>query len=424
MIYLNIYNMKKMTNQEFIKKSKEIWGDKYDYSLVEYISVKSKVKIIYNDWTFTQKAEDHLLGKCCELRWDTERFIFESKKVHGDEYDYSKVDFKNMKSQVIIIKNGDEYLQRPEKHLIGNKPDKARRLIKTKDFIEKSRSVWGYKYDYSLVEYKGSNVEVSIKYRDVVFRQKPVQHLLGYKCERNTIKNEKDFLKKCFLRHGDKYDYSLVEYKGMSEKIKIIFNDEIYEQKASAHLYLGHCEKVIQKKTTDKFINEANEIHNFRYDYSKVNYENNQKKVIIICKTHGEFQQVSSSHLSGTGCTHCKESKGEKKIVKYLKQHNIDFLRQYKFDNCIGIRYKLPFDFYIPSMRTAIEFDGIQHYQPLSFFGGLEAYERLKTNDKIKNDYCEDNYINLIRIGYNQFDDIYKILYDNLKNHIKTKKII
>jgi len=410
--------MKKMTNQEFIKKSKEIWGDKYDYSLVEYISVKSKVKIIYNDWTFTQKAEDHLLGKCCELRWDTERFIFESKKVHGDEYDYSKVDFKNMKSQVIIIKNGDEYLQRPEKHLLGNKPDKARRLIKTKDFIEKSRSVWGYKYDYSLVEYKGSNVEVSIKYRDEVFRQKPVQHLLGYKCERNTIKNEKDFLKKCFLRHGDKYDYSLVEYKGMSEKIKIIFNDEIYEQKASAHLYLGHCEKVIQKKTTDKFINEANEIHNFRYDYSKVNYENNQKKVIIICKTHGEFQQVPSSHLSGTGCTHCDESKGEKKIVKYLKQHNIEFLRQYKFDDCVGIRYKLPFDFYIPSMRTAIEFDGIQHFQPLQIFGGSEAYERLKINDKIKNDYCEINYINLIRIRYDRYDNIYSILWQNLKNYL------
>jgi hypothetical protein len=414
--------MKKLTTADFIQKSKDIWGDKYDYSMVDYNSMKSKVKIIYNGWIFTQKAEDHLLGKCCELRWDTERFIFESKKIHGDEYDYSEVEFKNMKSHVIVIKNGVEYLQRPEKHLLGNKPDKVRRLINTKDFIEKSRSVWGYKYDYSLVEYKGSNVEVLIKYRGEVYRQKPVQHLIGYKCERNTIKNEKDFLRKCFLRHGNKYDYSLVEYKGMGEKIKIIFNGELYDQKASAHLYLGHCEKVIKKKTTDKFITEANEIHNFRYDYSKVNYENNQKKVIIICKTHGEFQQVPSSHLSGTGCPNCNESKGEKKIVKYLKQHNIDFLRQYKFDNCIGIRYKLPFDFYLPSMRTAIEFDGIQHFQPLKIFGGTEAFEKLKINDKIKNDYCEDNYINLIRIRYDQMNDIYRILYENLKNYIKTKK--
>jgi hypothetical protein len=414
--------MKKITTEEFIQKSKQIWKDKYDYSLVEYISMKSKVKIIYNNWIFTQTPEDHLLGKCCELRWDTERFIFESKKIHGEEYDYNKVQFINMKSPVILIKNNIEYLQRPEKHLAGCKPDKVRRLISTKDFIEKSRSVWGYKYDYSLVDYKGANVEVLIKYRDDVFRQKPMQHLLGYKCERNTIKNEQDFLKKCYLRHGYKYDYSLVEYKGMDKKIKIIFNSEIYEQKASAHLYLGYCEKVIKKKTTEKFIIQANEIHNYRYDYTKVNYENNQKKVIIICKRHGEFQQVPSSHLSGTGCPHCNESKGEKKIVKYLKQHNIDFLRQYKFDDCVGIKYKLPFDFYIPSMRTCIEFDGIQHFQPLKVFGGMESFERLKTNDKIKNDYCEDNYINLIRIRYDQFENIYSILRQNLSNHIKTKK--
>ena len=89
--------MRKITNEEFIKKAKNIYGDKYDYSLTDYKNIKSKVKIIYNDWIFEQKAEDHLLGKLCELRWDTERFTFESKKIHGDKYDYSKVNFINMK---------------------------------------------------------------------------------------------------------------------------------------------------------------------------------------------------------------------------------------------------------------------------------------------------------------------------------------
>jgi hypothetical protein len=72
-------------------------------------------------------------------------------------------------------------------------------------------------------------------------------------------------------------------------------------------------------------------------------------------------------------------------------------------------------------MRTCIEFDGEQHFHPVSHFGGIMAYESLKINDKIKNDYCEDNYISLIRIRYDQIDDIYRILWDNLKNHIKTK---
>ena len=69
-------------------------------------------------------------------------------------------------------------------------------------------------------------------------------------------------------------------------------------------------------------------------------------------------------------------------------------------------------------MRTAIEFDGIQHFQPLQIFGGSEAYERLKINDKIKNDYCEINYINLIRIRYDRYDNIYSILWQNLKNYL------
>ena len=408
-----------MSNEDFISKSKEVWKDKYDYSLVEYKNIKTKIKIIYNDWIFLQKAEDHLLGKMCELRWDTNRFIFESKKIHGNDYDYSKTVFKNMNTKVILLKDGVEYLQNPNKHLLGRKPERVRRLRSTGDFIDDARSIWGYKYDYSLVDYKGSHIEVLIKYDGVIYRQKPVQHLLGYNCERDTIKNEEDFLRKCRDRHGDKYDYSLVEYTGSQNKVKIIFDGKVYEQKAGAHIHSsGMIERVILKKTTIQFIKEANVIHNFKYDYSKVEYVNNQSKVIIVCKIHGDFEQVSSSHLSGAGCPHCFESKGEKKISKFLDLNEIEYVRQKKFDDCVGIRYKLPFDFYLPKYRTAIEFDGKQHYEPMEFFGGSEAYNRLKVNDKIKSDYCEDNYIDLIRIRYDQIDRVFEILKESLKNKI------
>lgn len=408
-----------MSNEDFISKSKEVWKDKYDYSLVEYKNMKTKIKIIYNDWIFLQKAEDHLLGKMCELRWDTNRFIFESKKIHGDDYDYSKTVFKNMNTKVILLKDGVEYLQNPNKNLMGRKPERVRRLRSTGGFIDDARSIWGYKYDYSLVDYKGSHIEVLIKYDGVIYRQKPVQHLLGYNCERDTIKNQEDFLRKCYEKHGNKYDYSLVEYTGIDNKVKIIFEGKIYEQKAGAHIHSsGMIERVILKKTTKQFIKEANEIHNFRYDYSKVEYVNNQSKVIIGCLVHGDFEQVSSSHLSGAGCPHCSESKGEKKISKFLDLNEIEYVRQKKFDGCVGIRYKLPFDFYLPKYRTAIEFDGKQHYEPMEFFGGLEAYNRLKANDKIKSDYCEDNYIDLIRIRYDQIDRVFEILKESLKNKI------
>jgi hypothetical protein len=70
-------------------------------------------------------------------------------------------------------------------------------------------------------------------------------------------------------------------------------------------------------------------------------------------------------------------------------------------------------------MRICIEFDGKQHYEPMSFFGGVDSFNKLKINDKIKNDYCEENYMNLIRIKYDQIDDIYQILWDSLKIYIK-----
>ena len=402
--------MKSLTNKEFIEKSIKVHGDKYDYSLVEYINMKTKVKIIYNGWTFEQKAEDHLLGKLCELRYDTARFIHESIKVHGNKYNYSKTVFINMNTRVIVIFDDIEYLQTPSKNLLGRCPEKDKKLRTTKEFIDESREIWGYKYDYSLVNYKGSHIDVLIKYKNKIYKQKPAVHLSGYNCENAYIKNTKDFIKKAIEKHGDKYDYSLVEYRGIDKKVKIIYNDILYYQKAGTHLYSnGLIENVIKKKTNNQFINESNIIHDYKYSYSNTDYKNNQTKVIITCVIHGDFLQVPTSHLQGTGCPNCIESRGEKEIYKYLDKKNISYYRQHKFDDCKNLR-KLPFDFYIPSIRTCIEFDGKQHYEPMSFFGGIEAYEKLKTNDKIKNEYCEDNYIDLVRIKYDSINNIVSLL--------------
>ena len=416
--------MKKKDTENFIKRSREIWGDKYDYSLVEYVSARDKVKIIYSDWIFEQTPDNHLRGKKCEKRWDTTRFIHESKKIHGEKYDYSLVNFINMNTHVFLLLEGNVYKQTPYKHLMGREIERGIKLKNTEEFIKDAKRVWGDKYDYSLVNYTGCFNPIKIIYDGQVYSQKPSQHLLGMKCERDTIKNQEDFIRKAIERHGNKYDYSLLEYKGIENKIKIVFDGQVYEQKAGAHLYAGLVERRINKKTTDLFIQESNNVHDFKFDYSKVNYINNNTKVCIICNIHGEFYQRPNSHLQGSGCIYCMESNGEKKISKFLNEYKITYSREHKFKDCKGKRYRLPFDFYIPSMRTCIEFDGIQHFRPVQHFGGLPAYESLKLNDKLKNDYCEDNYINLIRIRYDQLDDIYQILWENLRNWIKPTKNI
>ena len=226
--------------------------------------------------------------------------------------------------------------------------------------------------------------------------------------------NQEYFIYKAKKIWKDEFDYSLVEYKNCKEKVKIIFNktNEVFEQSPESHL-ICLPEGLNKVNSTKKFIIESNIIHDNKFSYDKTNYINTKTKVIITCPIHGDFNQIPNSHLRGYGCSLCSESKGEKKINKFLTENNILFERQKKFEDCKNI-FCLPFDFYIPSLRICIEFDGIQHYKPLDFFGGQEAFEKTKINDNIKNDYCEDNYINLIRIRYDKIEDIEYILKKSL----------
>jgi very-short-patch-repair endonuclease len=104
---------------------------------------------------------------------------------------------------------------------------------------------------------------------------------------------------------------------------------------------------------------------------------------------------------------------GEKKIIEFLKNKKIIFLHQHSFDDCIHIK-KLIFDFYLPCEKICIEFDGRQHFEPIEYFGGLDAFNSLKIRDGIKNDYCENKGYKIIRISYEDINIIDSILSKNI----------
>ena len=156
-----------------------------------------------------------------------------------------------------------------------------------------------------------------------------------------------------------------------------------------------------KKLDIDNFIERSNKIHNSKYDYSLVNYINTKTKVKIICHSHGEFEQTPNNHLRGYGCPICNISKGENVIKEYLDKNNIRYIWHYSFDDCRN-KYPLWFDFYLTDLNTCVEYDGIQHYESIDYFGGLETFKNIQKNDKIKNKYCEKNGINLIRFKYNE----------------------
>ena len=296
----------------------------------------------------------------------------------------------------------------------------AKRLT-LEEFIEKARNIHGDKYDYSLVDYKNSTTKVKIICPiHGVFEQKPNIHLDGsgcIKCGGNIKLTTNEFIQKSRNIHGDKYNYDITIYNGHENKVKIICPIHgIFEQKANNHLYGADCFKCkgSKKKTSEDFILEANKIHNNKYDYSLVDYKNNKIKIKIICPTHGVFEQVPISHLRNIGCPFCNESKGELKINNFLLKNNILYNREKTFDGCI-FKNKMKYDFYLIEYNICIEYDGVQHFKSRKHFGGEKMLLETQYRDKIKNEYCKNNNIRLVRIPYSEYDNIENILNKELK---------
>lgn len=357
--------MKIERKERFIKKAKEKHENKYDYSKVEYVDAHTKICVIcpiHGEFWITPNS--HLNGSACpecgrNKKMTTENFIKRAKEIHGDKYDYSKVEYTNNKIKVCVICpiHGEFYVS-PANHLRERGCPKCR----TRDNIIKKYEV-----------------------------DKPM-----------TIKrhNIDSFIRKAKEIHGDKYDYSKVEYKDNKTKICIIcpMHGEFWIRPDN-HLQGQGCKKCgdlvrykNKKVYQEDWIKAATELHNNKYDYSKVEYVNVSTKVCIICPKHGEFWQKPSSHMQGCGCPVCNESILERKIITFLNNENIKYDYKYYPEWLEG----LELDFYLPEYNIAIECQGLQHFEPIDFFGGVDRFIKQLKNDKKKLIKCEENGIKLL----------------------------
>src|ERR1035437_2437045 len=219
----------------------------------------------------------------------TKTFIDKAKSVHGDKYDYSLVDYVNSRTHIkMICKEHGVFEQTAGGHLNGYNCVKCSKDKKTKttdDFIIDAKSIHVDRYDYSSVKYVKSNINVNIRcYKHGFFEQTPSSNLKGSGCSKCDIENRtksKDiFINEAKLIHGDKYDYSLVNYINSQSKIKILCPEHgEFEQQPNNHLVgkgCNFCGKIKssnkQIKSKKEFINDANLIHNNIYNYSSVEY--------------------------------------------------------------------------------------------------------------------------------------------------------
>lgn len=371
---------KRLTTQEFIERARKVHGDKYDYSKVEYLGLKVEVCVICKKHgDFVKKPKDILRGFGCP-HCNTNKYTEISLRekcisMYGDKYDFSisnynsssrKVHFKCNRCGTIMYKSTNSIISGTG---LCKFCDGTGQVRNTTQFIIKAKSIHENKYDYSQSFYKNAHTKVCIICpTHGAFFQTPNAHLRGQGCPLcipNVVLNDKTFRERAYETHGDKYDYSLVKFKG-------IFN-----------------------------------------------------KYPIICPEHGVFYQVAHTHLSGAGCPMCKESRGERKIANFLTTCKIDYVAQKKVpnDNIFCANKNFYVDFYIPQYDVIIEYNGEQHYIESPFFHGHQTprnnFERQQERDMALRQYCKEHKIKLIEIPYWELDNVESILEKELNIKLK-----
>lgn len=373
-----------------------------------------------------------------------QKFIERAKSIHGNKYDYTNSKFVTVDTKLIIgckIENHGNFLQSPYKHInrkqgcpiCGIEVSRKKRTKPYSKFLLQAKDIHGDKYDYSYSEqdYIGAFTKIKIICKEhSEFFQTPDNHVNDgkgcYFCglENNRqlyLRSQSEFIQLAKEVHGNTYDCSKAKYIGANDKLIIICKTHgEWLQSPTSHLKGHNCPTCTgnSRLTKLEFITKAKNIHGDVFDYSKVKYENAHKKIIITCRTHGDFHQTPSDHIysNGKGCPKCKETTGERKIRLYLDRNKIYYEYQKRFDSCRD-KNRLPFDYFLPNEHILIEYDGIQHFEPVKIWGDEKAFKALKHRDEIKTKFAASNNLKLIRIAYFELDLIENILKNEIKKN-------
>lgn len=281
------------------------------------------------------------------------------------------------------------------------------------EFIRRSNKIHNNKYNYVLSDYKNSRDKIKIICKiHGIFEQMPYNHLQGkgcHYCSRNQKITIQNFINKANKRHNNKYSYPDNNYVNNVTPIGIECKEHgIFKQTPGNHLKGIGCAKCSgnRKLTIDEFIEMANKKHNNLYKYPNSKYKNYESDIEIECPKHGMFKQIVRNHLTGRGCPICNNSKGELKILEILNINNINYKKQYIFND---LKYKsyLKFDFAIFDnngiIKCLIEYNGEQHYRFKNLFhNNYENFLTSQHRDKLKIEYCIDKNIQLHIIKYDE----------------------
>lgn len=352
--------------------------------------------------------------KQIKKKFTTETYIQKCKEIHGNKFDYSKTIYTgSAKFSTFICREHGEFEQRAADHIrtAGGCKQCAKKVISEKtsytqdEILQKFKDVHGDRYDYSKVSYNKSTEKVEIVCKTHgIFLQTPSCHMIGQGCPICGILDKKDprliglssFIERSNIKHNNFYSYTKSEYiNGITKTIVTCPTHGDFNIIPKNHMNGSKCPKCrvdenIKRNThtLEKFIKKANKKHNFKYDYSNVQYSGTHNAVRIICKKHGEFLQKPCAHLHGSGCPTCGifDSKGEKYIENILSSVKVPCLK-----NTRKIITPWEIDIYIPSLKVGVEFNGIYYHSEKN--GGKNEFYHIN-----KTELCEQKNISLLHI--------------------------
>lgn len=352
-----------------------------------------------------------------------EEFVREVYNLVGDEYTVIGT-YRNAKTKLKVRHNKGnccyEYYVTPNNFLRGKRcPNCAGNKKKTDDqFKQEVFDLVGKEY-IVIGKYMNSSTKIKMKHVKCnhIWEVKPENFLNSNtrcpKCQgRNrTTKEFKDIVRKLV---GDEY-IVIGEYKNAKSPVQMkhCACNHLYFVSPNNFLSGNRCPRCAknQKLSQEEFVSRIYDLVGDEYLVLSKYIKANEKVKIKHKNCEYMYEVTPNNFFNGKRCPKCNESKGEEKIADYLLKNNFNFDRQFKFEDCVNENI-LRFDFVVYEdvskckIKCLIEYDGIQHFEPVDFFGGIEKFHYTVNNDKIKNKYCNDNNIKLFRIPFYKFNEI------------------
>lgn len=358
------------------------------------------------------KSHDFVELVCdyCQQEFKKKKYSYlQSIKILNKDCCSSKYCTSKKSKEVILIKHGNFSFKKTNK---------------LNNFLNKCQKIHGNKYDYTKVNYVDAHTNILIVcpiHGD--FFQRPSAHINSKQgCPTCGLLNRKqvnkkttdEFLKEAYKKLGSTYDYSLTTYVKKSNKIQYQCSKHgIIEQLPHLHLKNGcpYCNgRGISKHSTNSFLIIANKIHNYKYDYSRTEFKKITDDIIIICPKHGEFTQRANNHIHlQNGCPSCAKalqtSKPEKEIFDFIKANYANQI----VTNDRKILNGKEIDVYLPDLKIGFEYHGL-YFHTETTVGKKYHYNKWEL--------AKEKGVKLIQIYENEFQKNKDLIYSKILNYL------